>query len=238
MDLAEAIVKYLVADALEHCADDLEFFDKFVDKGLRERLEFVVERPVRAHHLHRGRRDPARQRARRSSIPVEYGLNLQSEHERWLTEEHFKSPVTVFNYPKEIKPFYMRLNDDGKTVDRDGPARARHRRDHRRQPARGAARRAAGEHARSTGSSEEAYWLVCRPAPIRHACRTPASASASSACSCSSPACRTSATSSPSPARRGTPNSKPPAYETHRLPWPCPSRNRLGRAHPRPFGRG
>ena len=48
--------------------------------------------------------------------PVEYGLNLQSEHERWLTEEHFKAPVTVFNYPKEIKPFYMRLNDDGKTV--------------------------------------------------------------------------------------------------------------------------
>ena len=115
MDLAEEMVKYLVTDVLENCADDLGFFAKFVDKGLRERLEFVRDRPFErvtyteaVELLEKSGRD--------FEFPVEYGPNLQSEHERYLTEEHFKCPVTVYNYPKEIKPFYMRLNDDGKTV--------------------------------------------------------------------------------------------------------------------------
>ena len=115
MDLAEELVKFLVSEMLEHHEGDLAIFEKFVDKGLRERLEFVANRP-----FERIAYSEAVELLGNSGVkfeyPVEYGLNLQSEHERWLTEQHFKKPVTVFNYPKEIKPFYMRLNDDGKTV--------------------------------------------------------------------------------------------------------------------------
>ncbi len=115
MDLAEELVKFLVNEALENNGGDLEIFTKFVDKGLRERLEFVATRPFE-RISYTDAVELLKASGKRFSYPVEYGLNLQSEHERWLTEEHFKSPVTVFNYPKEIKPFYMRLNDDGKTV--------------------------------------------------------------------------------------------------------------------------
>ncbi len=115
MELAEEFVKYLIRAVRTHCAEDLELFAKFVDQGLLERLDFVVDRPFQrvsyteavelllksGHHF---------------EYPVEYGTNLQSEHERYLTEQHFKCPVTVYNYPKEIKPFYMRLNDDDRTV--------------------------------------------------------------------------------------------------------------------------
>lgn len=115
MDLAESLVKYLVNEALTNSDGDLATFEKFVDKGLRERLEFVAGRA-----FERLTYTKAVELLKASGIefefPVEYGLNLQSEHERWLTEEYFKKPVTVYNYPKEIKPFYMRLNDDGKTV--------------------------------------------------------------------------------------------------------------------------
>ena len=115
MDLAEALVKYLVREALENHAGDLAIFEKFVDKGLRERLEFVAGRPFE-RISYSSAVDLLKASGRSFEYPVEYGLNLQSEHERWLTEEHCKKPVTVFNYPKEIKPFYMRLNDDDKTV--------------------------------------------------------------------------------------------------------------------------
>ena len=79
------------------------------------RLDFVVERPFQ-RITYTDAVDLLKKSGEKFEFPVEYGLNLQSEHERWLTEKHFKCPVTVFNYPKEIKPFYMRLNDDGKTV--------------------------------------------------------------------------------------------------------------------------
>ncbi|RYD27965.1 MAG: asparagine--tRNA ligase, partial [Verrucomicrobiaceae bacterium] len=115
MDLAEALVKYLVKEALENNEGDLAIFEKFVDKGLRERLEFVASRPFE-RTSYTDAVELLVKSGKQFQYPVEYGLNLQSEHERWLTEEHFKQPVTVFNYPKEIKPFYMRLNDDGKTV--------------------------------------------------------------------------------------------------------------------------
>jgi len=115
MDLAEALVKFLVREALEHSEGDLAIFEKFVDKTLRQRLEFVAERPF--ERITYGEAvELLKASGTAFQYPVEYGLNLQSEHERWLTEEHFKKPVTVFNYPKEIKPFYMRLNDDGRTV--------------------------------------------------------------------------------------------------------------------------
>lgn len=115
MDLAEAFVKYLIKDVREHCADDLAFFGRFVDKGLLERLDFVMERPfVRLSYTEAVQ--ILVDSGHKFDFPVEYGTNLQSEHERYLTEVHFKSPVTLYNYPKEIKPFYMRLNDDNKTV--------------------------------------------------------------------------------------------------------------------------
>jgi len=115
MDLAEALVKYLVTEALENSEGDLAIFEKFVDKELRSRLEFVASRPFE-RITYTEAVELLKASGKTFEYPVEYGLNLQSEHERWLTEEHFKKPVTVFNYPKEIKPFYMRLNDDGKTV--------------------------------------------------------------------------------------------------------------------------
>jgi len=115
MDLAEALVKFLVQEMLEHHEGDLAIFEKFVDKGLRERLEFVASRPFE-RISYTDAVTLLQQSGETFQYPVEYGLNLQSEHERWLSENHFKKPVTVFNYPKEIKPFYMRINDDGKTV--------------------------------------------------------------------------------------------------------------------------
>jgi asparaginyl-tRNA synthetase len=115
MELGEEFIKAMARFAVEHCAEDLSLFSKFVDKGLQERLKFVVERPfVRVTYTEAV--DILKKSGKQFEFPVEYGQNLQSEHERFLTEEHYKSPVTVFNYPKEIKPFYMRLNEDGKTV--------------------------------------------------------------------------------------------------------------------------
>src|ERR1700751_670935 len=115
MDVAEAIVKYLIQNMRESCPDELELFSKFVDKELLSRLDFVLERPFQRTTCTEAV-DLLTKSGEKFEFPVDYGLNLQSEHERWLTEKHFKCPVTVFNFPKGIKPFYMRLNDDGKTV--------------------------------------------------------------------------------------------------------------------------
>ena len=115
MDLGESFIKAMATYVQEHCAEDLALFAKFVDKGLTDRLKFVVERPfVRVTYTDAV--EILKHSGRSFEYPVDYGQNLQSEHERFLTEEHFKSPVTVFNYPREIKPFYMRRNEDGKTV--------------------------------------------------------------------------------------------------------------------------
>ncbi len=115
MDLAEELVKYLVARIRESCPEELELFGKFVDKELAMRLDFVVERPFQRVSYTEAI-DLLEASGQKFEFPAEYGLNLQSEHERWLTEKHFQCPVTVFNYPKEIKPFYMRLNEDERTV--------------------------------------------------------------------------------------------------------------------------
>ncbi len=115
MDLAEEMVKYLIRDIRANCPDEVELFSKFVDKELGARLDFVLDRPFQ-RITYTAAVELLRQSGQKFEFPVEYGANLQSEHERWLTEQHFKCPVTVFNYPKEIKPFYMRLNDDDKTV--------------------------------------------------------------------------------------------------------------------------
>jgi asparaginyl-tRNA synthetase len=115
MDLAEEFVKYLVGDAREHCPDEMELFGKFVDKELLARLDFVADRPFQ-RITYAEAVELLKKSGQRFEFPIDYGLNLQSEHERWLTEKHFRCPITVFNYPKEIKPFYMRLNDDEETV--------------------------------------------------------------------------------------------------------------------------
>jgi len=104
-----------VGDIRENCPEELGLFAKFVDKELLARLDFVIERPFQ-RITYTEAIELLQKSSEKFEFPVGYGLNLQSEHERWLTERHFKSPITVFNYPKEIKPFYMRLNDDGKTV--------------------------------------------------------------------------------------------------------------------------
>jgi asparaginyl-tRNA synthetase len=115
MRCAEELVKHLVKTALEECSDELEFFNTYVDKGLLERLRFVAERPF-ARVSYTEAVEILLQCGRVFEFPVVWGENLQSEHERYLTEVHFKSPLTVYNYPKAAKPFYMRQNDDGRTV--------------------------------------------------------------------------------------------------------------------------
>jgi asparaginyl-tRNA synthetase len=115
IDLAEELLKDLVRDVRANCPDELELFGKFVDKELAARLEFVQERPFQ-RISYTDAVELLLRSGQSFEFPVNYGTNLQSEHERWLTEKHFKCPITVFNFPKEIKPFYMRLNDDDRTV--------------------------------------------------------------------------------------------------------------------------
>lgn len=115
MDLAEEFVKSVIKEVMESCADDLELFFNFIDKELRQRLEFVLSRPFQ-RVTYTEAVEILQACGKKFENKVEWGVNLQSEHERYLTEEHFKSPVTVYDYPKELKPFYMRANDDGKTV--------------------------------------------------------------------------------------------------------------------------
>ncbi len=109
MTLAEDFVKYLIRDAKEHCAADLAFFSQFVDKGLNERLDFVLQRPFQRCSYTEAI-EILNQSGKTWEHPVAWGDNLQSEHERFLSEEHFKCPVTVYNYPRAIKAFYMRQN--------------------------------------------------------------------------------------------------------------------------------
>ena len=115
MEVAEAFVKHIVDTMLADTSGDFDFFCRFVDKGLRERLETVSRSPfVRCSYTEAI--DIMQKSGQKFEYPPVWGMDLQSEHERFLTEKHFKSPVIVYNYPKDIKPFYMRLNDDGKTV--------------------------------------------------------------------------------------------------------------------------
>jgi len=115
MDLAEDFVKYLIRYALENCMEDLNFLNNMIDKGLLERLRFVLDNEfVRITYTEAIEILSAS--ARKWEYPVGWGRDLQAEHERFLVEEHFKRPVILIDYPKEIKAFYMKQNDDGKTV--------------------------------------------------------------------------------------------------------------------------
>jgi len=114
-DLAESFLKYIFSALLNERGDDLKFFADRIDKDCIVRLErFVASQFARITYT--DAIAALEKSGRKFEFPVRWGIDLQSEHERWLTEEHVKAPVVVMNYPKEIKAFYMRMNDDGKTV--------------------------------------------------------------------------------------------------------------------------
>jgi asparaginyl-tRNA synthetase len=115
MDLAEALVKSLVAHVMEYCAGDLELFARFIDQDLMRNLE-VIAKAAYVRLPYTEAIEILQRSGKKFEFPITYGADLQTEHERYLTEEHIKKPVIVYNYPKEIKPFYMRLNDDDRTV--------------------------------------------------------------------------------------------------------------------------
>ena len=115
MDLAEGFLHYVFKDVLEHCSEDLEFFNKQIDKTILERHQNITEKEFEritytdAIHI-------LEKSSKKFTYSVEWGCNLQSEHERYLSEEVFKKAVVIYDYPEEIKPFYMKVNDNGKTV--------------------------------------------------------------------------------------------------------------------------
>ena len=115
MELAEDFLKYLIRYALENCREDLEFMNKMWDKELIERLEFVIKNDFVRLDYTEGI-EILKASGRKFEFPCDWGCDLQSEHERYLVEEHFKRPVILINYPKDIKAFYMKQNEDGKTV--------------------------------------------------------------------------------------------------------------------------
>ena len=115
MDTAEEMIKYIIKFVLERCPDEINFFNSFVDKGLKERLEHVANSDF-GRVTYTEAVEILKKVNDQFDYKVEWGTDLQTEHERYLTEQVFKRPVFVTNYPKEIKAFYMRLDEDGKTV--------------------------------------------------------------------------------------------------------------------------
>ena len=115
MDLAEAMLKFVIRKVLDTCTQEIEFLTSFVDKGLKERLELVASSDF-ARVSYTEAVEILKNSGAEFKYPVYWGCDLQTEHERYLTEKQFGKPVFVTDYPKEIKAFYMRLNDDGKTV--------------------------------------------------------------------------------------------------------------------------
>jgi asparaginyl-tRNA synthetase len=115
MDVAEAMIKFIITRVLERCPDEINFFNSFVDKGLKERLEHVASSDF-ARVSYTEAVEILKKHNDQFDFPVDWGTDLQTEHERFLTEQVYKRPVFVTDYPKEIKAFYMRLNDDQKTV--------------------------------------------------------------------------------------------------------------------------
>lgn len=115
MACAQAYLKHCVKAVLEQCGAEIKFFDQYVSKGLIERLEHIVQMPFE-RVTYTDAIDLLMKADKKFEYPVFWGVDLQSEHERYLVEEHFKKPVILYNYPEKIKAFYMRRNEDGKTV--------------------------------------------------------------------------------------------------------------------------
>ena len=119
MDLAERFLKRIVRDVLDQCPEDIDFFNKMIDKTVLETLNGIIEKDfVRLPYTEAVEILTAAETDAKVKFefPVRWGVDLQAEHERYLTEQHFKCPVILYDYPRTIKPFYMRCNDDGKTV--------------------------------------------------------------------------------------------------------------------------
>lgn len=118
MDLAEDFLKYCIQWAFDNCQDDLNFLNKMIDNTLIDRLHFVLKNEFVRLSYSEGIKilDQAVKAGKKFEFPIYWGVDLASEHERYLVEEHFKRPVILTDYPKEIKAFYMKLNEDGKTV--------------------------------------------------------------------------------------------------------------------------
>ncbi len=115
MELAEDMIKYIISYVLENAPEEMEFFNKFMDKGLLERLNHILNSEF-GKVTYTEAVELLQKSGKEFQYPVEWGIDLQTEHERYLTEEIFKKPLFVTDYPKDIKAFYMRLNDDNKTV--------------------------------------------------------------------------------------------------------------------------
>jgi asparaginyl-tRNA synthetase len=115
MECAESFLKYIFQYVLNHCVEDMEFFDAFIEKGVIERLKHVAESPF-AYLTYTEAVEILKKSGKAFQFPAEWGNDLQSEHERYLAEEYCKKPVILTDYPAKIKAFYMRANDDGKTV--------------------------------------------------------------------------------------------------------------------------
>ncbi|MBQ0018851.1 MAG: asparagine--tRNA ligase [Clostridiales bacterium] len=115
MDIAEEMIKYIINYVLENCPKEMEFFNKFIDKGLLERLDNIVNNDF-GRITYTEAVEILQKSGQKFEYPVEWGLELQTEHERYLTEQVFKKPIFVINYPKDCKAFYMRVNEDNKTV--------------------------------------------------------------------------------------------------------------------------
>ena len=115
MDMAEEMIKYIISYVVEQCPEEMQFFNSFIDKGLLARLDHIVNSDfVRITYTEAV--DILQKSGKKFEYPVEWGLELQTEHERYLTEEVFKKPMFVIDFPKDCKAFYMRVNDDNKTV--------------------------------------------------------------------------------------------------------------------------
>jgi len=115
MELAEAMVKYIINYVLEHAPEEMAFFNQFIDKGLLDRLDNIVNSDF-GRITYTEAVEVLKKSGKEFQYPVEWGIDLQTEHERYLTEEVYKKPIFVINYPKDCKAFYMKQNDDGKTV--------------------------------------------------------------------------------------------------------------------------
>ncbi|MBQ0004461.1 MAG: asparagine--tRNA ligase [Clostridiales bacterium] len=115
MDIAEEMIKHIINTVLEKCPKEMEFFNKFVDKGLLERLDNIVSNEF-GRITYTEAVEILKDSGKDFEYPVEWGVELQTEHERYLTEQVFKKPIFVINYPKDCKAFYMRVNEDNKTV--------------------------------------------------------------------------------------------------------------------------
>ncbi len=115
MECAQSYLKHCIKTALEKCPQDMEFFDKYIEPGIIKRLQHVLDNPFE-HLTYTQAIDILKKSSKKFEYPVQWGIDLQSEHERYIVEEHCKKPVILTNYPKEIKAFYMKEDEDGRTV--------------------------------------------------------------------------------------------------------------------------